>query len=48
MYELTFTNIHTHMDYICKCSELSLVSFIQDQLNSGLFLSGIRKLLENV
>ena len=44
MYELTFTDIHMCMDYVGKCSESLLIQLITDQLNSGLFLSGIRKL----
>lgn len=42
MYEVVFTNIHTHMDYIYKASKESLIQFIMSMLDDGLFLSELR------
>jgi len=43
MYEVVFTNIHTHMDLVGTVSGDNLVTFIMDMLKSGLFLSELRK-----
>lgn len=42
MYEVVFTNIHTHMDYIQTVSADILVQVIRDMLKTGLFLSELK------
>lgn len=43
MYEVVFTNIHTHIDLVGTASQDTLVQVIMDMLASGLVLSELRK-----
>ena len=42
MYEVVFTNVHTHMDYVGTASKETLIPLIMDMLGNGLFLSELR------
>lgn len=46
-YQLVFTDIHRHMDYICKATDQTLVMTIQDMLKDGkLMLSELTETAE--
>ena len=46
MYEVVFTNLHTHTDLVGKATHETLVNVIIDMVSSGLVLSEIRRIDE--
>ena len=44
MFELVFTNIRTHMDFVGSCPESELIPLIQSMLINGWFLSELNRI----